>query len=123
MILIAKVVAQGALMRDECRGAHYKPEFAIPATDADEPAELREQAKKWCNAFKTQTDRWLKTTVAEFTEDGPKITYEEVDTSLIPPRPRTYGLKGAEIIDEVWRDMGRDFAAVGRTAAATPTRK
>ncbi|MCH9001062.1 MAG: succinate dehydrogenase flavoprotein subunit [Planctomycetes bacterium] len=112
MILIAKVIAQGALMRDECRGAHYKPEFAIPATDADEPAELREQAKKWCSAFKTQTDRWLKTTVAEYSEDGPKITYEEVDTSLIPPRPRTYGLKGAEIIDEVWRDMRREFGAV-----------
>ena len=85
--------------------------------------ELREQAKKWCSAFKTQTDRWLKTTVAECTEDGPKITYEEVDTSLIPPRPRTYGLKGAEIIDEVWRDMGRDFGAVGHTVTATPTRR
>ncbi|MCH7924351.1 MAG: succinate dehydrogenase flavoprotein subunit [Planctomycetes bacterium] len=123
MILIAKVIARGALMRDECRGAHYKPEFAIPGPDSDKPAELREQAKKWCSAFKTQIDRWLKTTVAEYSEDGPKITYEEVDTSLIPPRPRTYGLKGAEIIDEVWRDMGRDFGAVGRTAAATPTRR
>ena len=123
MILIAKVIARGALMRDECRGAHYKPEFAIPGPDSDKPAELREQAKKWCSAFKTQIDRWLKTTVAEYSEDGPKITYEEVDTSLIPPRPRTYGLKGAEIIDEVWRDMGRDFGAVGISAAATPTRR
>ena len=121
MILIAKVIAQGALMRDECRGAHYKPEFAIPGPDADEPAELREQAKTWCKAFKAQTDQWLKTTVAEYDKDGPKITYEEVDTSLIPPRPRTYGLKGAEIIDEVWRDMRRDFGVAGRTVAAPPT--
>ena len=37
--------------------------------------------------------------------DGPKITYESVNTSLIPPRPRTYGLKGAEIIEEVWSQM------------------
>ena len=28
---------------------------------------------------------------------------EDVDVSLIPPRPRLYGLVGAEIIDEVWQ--------------------
>src|SRR5205814_1180864 len=26
MIILARVIAQGALQRDECRGAHYKPE-------------------------------------------------------------------------------------------------
>jgi len=44
---------------------------------------------------------------------GPAITYEDVDTSLIPPRPRTYGLKGAEIIEKTWKEMTK----------ATPTRK
>ena len=27
--------------------------------------------------------------------DQPDITYEDVDTSLVPPRPRLYGLVGA----------------------------
>ena len=106
MLCIARVIVKGALLRDECRGAHYKPEFQIPPPDADEPGELRKQAQSWCEAFKKKNDKWLKTTIAEHTSDGPVISYEAVDTSLIPPRPRTYGLKGAEIIEEVWREMG-----------------
>jgi succinate dehydrogenase / fumarate reductase flavoprotein subunit len=105
MILMARVVAQGALQRDECRGAHFKPDFQIPPPDTDDPAGLRRQAERWCKAFKEQNEKWLMTTVARYTPDGPRFSYEKVDTSLIPPRPRTYGLKGAEIIEEVWRGM------------------
>ena len=105
MIVMARAITKGALLRDECRGAHYKPEFEIPAPDTDDPAELREQATTWCKAFKKKNDKWLKTSIAEHKPDGAEFTYEPVDTSLIPPRPRTYGLKGAEIIEEVWRDM------------------
>jgi len=118
MILLARVIAEGALLRDECRGAHFKPEFAIPAPDADDPAELREQATQWCRAFREMKEKWLKSTIAEHAVDGPKFSYEAVDTSLIPPRPRTYGLKGAEIIEEVWREMDsgvKDGAAVAAT--------
>ena len=104
MLLLARVIARGALLRDECRGAHYKPELAIPAPTADDPVELRRQAEEWCRRYRMQNEQWLKTTIARHTPDGPNITYEPVDTSLIPPRPRTYGLKGAEIIDQVWRD-------------------
>ncbi|MCH7704313.1 MAG: FAD-binding protein, partial [Planctomycetes bacterium] len=106
MILLARVIAEGALQRDECRGAHYKPEFQIPAPDADEPSALRRQAESWCKAFAEKNKKWLKSTIARYTKDGPEFTYEPVDTSLIPPRPRTYGLKGAEIISEVWQGMG-----------------
>jgi succinate dehydrogenase / fumarate reductase, flavoprotein subunit len=106
MILMAKVITKGALLRDECRGAHYKPEFDIPGPVADDPGELLEQAKQWCQAFKKKNEKWLKTTVARYKPDGSfDIDYEEVDTSLIPPRPRTYGLKGAEIIERVWGEM------------------
>jgi succinate dehydrogenase / fumarate reductase flavoprotein subunit len=105
MILMARVVAQGALQRDECRGAHFKPDFQIPPPDTDDPAGLRRQAERWCKAFKEQNEKWLMTTDARYTPDGPRFSYEKVDTSLIPPRPRTYGLKGAEIIEEVWRGM------------------
>jgi succinate dehydrogenase / fumarate reductase flavoprotein subunit len=104
MLVLARVITQGALLRDECRGAHYKPEFEIPAPRGDDPETLRAEARQWCEAFRERNERWLKTTIAEHTPDGPKISYEEVDTSLIPPRPRTYGLKGAEIIEQLWKE-------------------
>ena len=104
MLVLAQVIVAGALKRDECRGAHYKPAFQIPAPDADDHATLRKQAEKWCDGFAARNDKWLKSTIAEYGEDGPTLTYEEVDTSLLPPRPRTYGLKGAEIIEEVWNE-------------------
>ena len=69
MLQLSRVIAQGAAMRDESRGAHYKPDF--PERD----------------------DRnWLKTTKATFAPDAdePKFEFEPVDTSLIPPRPRKY---------------------------------
>ncbi len=115
MIILARVITKGALLRDECRGAHYKPEFQIPSPDAQDPGALREQAQTWCKAFKEKNKRWLKTTIAKYTSDGPKFTYREVDTGSIPPRPRTYGLKGAEIIEQVWSKMG-----VQQTVAEQP---
>ncbi len=67
MLELARVITLGALLRDESRGAHYKPDF--PTRD---------------------DERFLKTTLAHWTPDGPKITYEEVDVSLIRPRERRY---------------------------------
>jgi succinate dehydrogenase / fumarate reductase flavoprotein subunit len=54
MIMMARVVARGALMRDECRGAHYKPDFEIPSPQAEDPAELRREAEEWCRRFKAK---------------------------------------------------------------------
>ncbi|MBK9120923.1 MAG: succinate dehydrogenase flavoprotein subunit [Phycisphaerales bacterium] len=106
MLLLARVITTGALLRDECRGAHYKPECAIPAPTAESSDELRKQARTWCEKYQRQNQEWLKTTLARYTpgSDDPQITYEPVDTTLIPPRPRTYGLKGAGIIDQVWKE-------------------
>src|SRR5512140_301231 len=69
MLQLARVIAQGARMRDEARGAHYKPDF--PERD---------------------DKNWLKTTKAYFAPDAdePKFEFEPVDISLIPPRPRKY---------------------------------
>ncbi|MBI1817971.1 MAG: succinate dehydrogenase flavoprotein subunit [Deltaproteobacteria bacterium] len=67
MLELARVITQGALRRDESRGAHYKPAFPE-----------RDDAK------------FLKTTVARWSSDGPQLSYEPVDTSLIKPRPRKY---------------------------------
>lgn len=118
MLVLARIITAGALRRDECRGAHYKPEFAIPAPTAEEPGELRRQAREWCRRYREQNERWLKTTLARHGPDGPELSAEPVDTSLIPPRPRTYGLKGAEIIEQVWRET----AAAGQPVPAAAGR-
>lgn len=67
MIDLARAIAQGAFQRNESRGAHYKPDFP----DRDD-------------------EKFMKTTIADYTPDGPKISYEAVDTSIIKPRPRKY---------------------------------
>ena len=67
MLHLARVVVQGAAARDESRGAHYKPDFP-DRNDED----------------------FLATTKAAFVDNAPHLTYEEVDTSLIQPRARTY---------------------------------
>jgi succinate dehydrogenase / fumarate reductase flavoprotein subunit len=69
MLQLARVIAQGAAMRDESRGAHYKPDF--PERD---------------------DANWLKTTKAYFAADAdePRFEFEQVDTSLLKPRPRRY---------------------------------
>jgi len=74
MLELARVITLGALLRNESRGAHYKPEF--PNRD---------------------DENWLKTTLARYTLDGPEFSYEEVDLSYIKPRPRRYDvIKEAE---------------------------
>lgn len=67
MLELAEAMTKGALLRDESRGAHYKPEFPN-RNDED----------------------FLKTTIAAWTPDGPSISYEDVDVSLIKPRTRDY---------------------------------
>lgn len=72
MILMAEAILQGALLRNESRGAHYKP------------------------AFKERDDaNFLKATIATFdsANQSTKIAYEPVETSLVTPRARTYGKK------------------------------
>jgi succinate dehydrogenase / fumarate reductase flavoprotein subunit len=67
MLELARVIVKGARLRDESRGAHYKPEFP-----------------------ERNDEKFLKTTKAKFVDGAPQISYEEVDTSFIPPRPRVY---------------------------------
>jgi succinate dehydrogenase / fumarate reductase, flavoprotein subunit len=103
MFPLAKTILKGARLRDECRGAHFKPDFSMPSLTAEDPAERRQQAEQWCDRFEENNRKFLKSTIATWNGDQPDITYEDVDTSLIPPRPRLYGLVGAELINEVWK--------------------
>ena len=128
MFPVAKLILKGALLRDECRGAHFKPQFAMPGIEATDPAAKRAEAERWCDRFEESTRRWLKSTIAACDADGnPEITYQDIDTSLIPPRPRLYGLVGGETIEEVWKERqaaraarnGRHEATLATAAAAT----
>ncbi|GIW99180.1 MAG: succinate dehydrogenase flavoprotein subunit [Pirellulaceae bacterium] len=104
MFPVAKAILRGARLRDECRGAHYKPEFAMPSLTETDPEARRREAEQWCDRFEENNRRYLKSTIARWNGTDPDISYEDVDTSLIPPRPRLYGLVGAEIIEQVWRE-------------------
>lgn len=89
MIVLGRVVAAGARARDESRGSHYKPEFALSIPEGAFPGDpaYEDYLVKW----KANNDEWIKTTIAEHSAEGPKISYEPVDTSIVPPeQPRDY---------------------------------
>ena len=113
MFPIAKLILKGALQRDECRGAHYKPTTAMPGIAATEPGEQRREAEQWCDQFEGNTRRWLKSTIAKHGSDGhTQISYQDIDTSLLPPRPRLYGLVGGDVIEEVWKERQKKADAI-----------
>jgi succinate dehydrogenase / fumarate reductase flavoprotein subunit len=86
MLALAKVIAKGALQRDECRGAHYKPEFALPKPKTRDPKEDPEWMKLW----RANTEKWRKTTIAKYADKGPEISYREVATPILDVEPRYY---------------------------------
>jgi succinate dehydrogenase / fumarate reductase flavoprotein subunit len=120
MFPLAKSLLHGALLRDECRGAHYKPDFEKPSLTSEEPVERRRQAEQWCDEFEANNRKFLKSTIAEWDAAGnqPKMSYEDVDTSLIPPRPRLYGLVGADAIEEVWKERAAERLAEPQAASS-----
>lgn len=67
MIEIALAITKSALLRDEFRGAHYKPEF--PNRD---------------------DENWLKTTIASYEPEEPKIFYRPIDLRHLKPSLRDY---------------------------------
>lgn len=86
MFELAKVIAKGALMRDEFRGSHYKPEFVLPKPKTAYPKDDPDFMTKW----KANAEKWRKTTMAKFTEKGPEITYRDIPTPVLEPEPRHY---------------------------------
>lgn len=119
MIPVAQCILKGALMRDESRGAHFKPDFCMPSLAATDPTERRHEAEKWCDAFEENTRKYLKSSICSWNGHEPDLTYEDVDTRLLKPRPRLYGLVGGEVIEEVWKQRTRNQqeAAPGRPAS------
>jgi succinate dehydrogenase / fumarate reductase, flavoprotein subunit len=77
MLVLARVMTRGALLREESRGAHYKVKDLAKGVAED-------------NALPRDDANFLKTTIAEHAPDGPRMTYAPVDVSLIKPRARKY---------------------------------
>ncbi|MEW8052267.1 MAG: succinate dehydrogenase (quinone) flavoprotein subunit [Candidatus Thiodiazotropha sp.] len=89
MIRLGGVIASSALARDECRGAHYKPAFELPTPKDAYPGDPAYEAYR--ESWKKQNQAWLKTTVAEYSTDGPGISFREIDLSVLAPEePRDY---------------------------------
>ena len=109
-----------ALARDECRGAHFKPDFARKSLQSENDVERRREAEQWCDEFERNNRKFLKSTIASWDGEEPTLSYEDVDTSIIPPRPRLYGLVGAEVIEEVWRERTAKKQATSDTESTSP---
>ncbi len=120
MVNLAKAIAKGARQRDECRGAHYKPEFDIAKPEKEKlgdpvehdgyrkycaaitkkwgarelPAkrgdELSPEFVKYMDLWVKNQEKWNKSTIADFNGGDPKIEYRDVDMSVEPPKPRIY---------------------------------
>ena len=57
---------------------------------------------------------------SDYIDGEPVITYEDIDTTLIPPRPRLYGLVGGEVIEQVWKERQAAADAGAIAVGATP---
>jgi len=64
---LAEVLAAGATVREESRGAHSRPDFP-----------------------KRDDENWMKHTLAHKTETGPRLEYKAVTITTIPPAERKY---------------------------------
>jgi hypothetical protein len=92
MLELSRVITLGALNRNESRGAHYKPDF--PNRD---------------------DENFLKTTIAEYSGEGPVLSYDAVDVSLIKPRKRDYS-KGKQ-------ETGKAAVTAAATASGLPPKE
>jgi succinate dehydrogenase / fumarate reductase flavoprotein subunit len=91
MIEQSKAIVGGAIIRDESRGAHFK----MDTPDRDDT-------------------HWLKSTLANWTPNGPDFEFEPVDLRYIAARPRKYKINQNKIVKVI---MGEEaLAGVGETA-------
>ena len=67
MLDMAEMIVAGAIPREECRGAHWRLDF--PGRD---------------------DKNWLKHTIAEYSPEGPKFSYTDVEITDYEPKERKY---------------------------------
>ncbi|MCL7475783.1 MAG: FAD-dependent oxidoreductase [ANME-2 cluster archaeon] len=67
MLELGQVIAEGALAREESRGAHYRTDF-----------------------LERDDEHWLKHTLAYQTPEGPRLEYKDVTITQFQPKRREY---------------------------------
>ncbi|MEN0019858.1 MAG: FAD-binding protein, partial [Planctomycetota bacterium] len=102
MLVLAEVVALGSLERQESRGSHYRLDF---------PDRNDEQFLKATVVEYIAGNGW-----ADAAGDGHKLTFRDVDTSLVKPRARTYGK--VEATDDKKAESKSETAAPEKVAAS-----
>ncbi|MDE3076572.1 MAG: succinate dehydrogenase flavoprotein subunit [Chloroflexota bacterium] len=97
MLVLARPITLGALLRDESRGSHYKPAFP-----------------------ERNDEKFLKTTIAKHSDEGPQFSWEEVDIQYIKPRPRRYDIDtgAAAAAEASSTGEGQALKPSGKVAAA-----
>ncbi|MGZ3418341.1 MAG: succinate dehydrogenase flavoprotein subunit [Polyangiales bacterium] len=106
MLILARVIAQGARNRDECRGAHYKPDFddknpkAVNPVGRDDKNWLRSTLAKWGGRDGAQSKvEFIKE--FDYSLSGQTIhVTDAVDVSLMELRKRDYTKKKAAFAQE-----------------------
>jgi len=89
MLELAELILVCGRLRDESRGSHYKPDFALPEPKTKDPT----QDPQWMEAWRVRNEKWLKLTMARFSADGPKVTFEPLKSlanPILKPEPRWY---------------------------------
>ncbi|MDP7240727.1 MAG: hypothetical protein QGH72_05935 [Dehalococcoidia bacterium] len=67
LLLVAEVIARGAVVREESRGSHYRRDF------------------------ETRDDQgWMKHTLARYTPEGPQLSFSPVTVTKWQPEARKY---------------------------------
>jgi succinate dehydrogenase / fumarate reductase flavoprotein subunit len=120
MLQLGKAVVKGALLRDESRGAHYKPDFQLPLPDKSKLGEATDVDLEWGGVWAAangatytvapksgapvtpefeeymakwveREKTWNKTSIAKFVDGGePEVGYAPVRMTVEPPKPRIY---------------------------------
>ena len=93
MIVLARVIAQGARNRDESRGAHFKPEFP----QRDDASWLRTTLAFHAGRDERHARRACATCASSTTRSPASAIHvtDAVDMSLVRPRARKYETAGA----------------------------
>jgi succinate dehydrogenase / fumarate reductase, flavoprotein subunit len=89
MIEQSKAIVGGAIIRDESRGAHFK----MDTPDRDD-------------------SKWLRTTLAKWTPEGPDFSFEAVDVRFMAPRARKYRINQNKVVKEIMCEAALQEATV-----------
>jgi succinate dehydrogenase / fumarate reductase flavoprotein subunit len=89
MLELAELILVCGRLRDESRGSHYKPDFALPEPKEKDPT----KDPQWMEAWRKRNENWLKLTMARFSPEGAKVTFEPLKSlanPILKPEPRWY---------------------------------